>query len=82
MTGALAGVDAGFAKALAERKDRLDLGLIERAFEFSATAHRGQKRLSGDDAGNVMASGSFGHIGYQELTKAEEPAAVEGSTET
>ena len=49
MTGALAGVDAGFAKALAERKDRLDLGLIERAFEFSAAAHRGQKRLSGDD---------------------------------
>jgi GTP pyrophosphokinase len=42
-------VDAGFAKALAERKDRLDLGLIERAFEFSAAAHRGQKRLSGDD---------------------------------
>ena len=49
MTSALAGVDAGFAKALADRKDRLDLGLIERAFEFSAAAHRGQKRLSGDD---------------------------------
>ncbi len=49
MTSALAEVNAGFAKALAERKDRLDLGLIERAFEFSATAHRGQKRLSGED---------------------------------
>ncbi|MBI2535771.1 MAG: bifunctional (p)ppGpp synthetase/guanosine-3',5'-bis(diphosphate) 3'-pyrophosphohydrolase [Gemmatimonadetes bacterium] len=48
MTGALANVDAGFAQALAERRDRLDLGLIERAFEFSAAAHRGQKRLSGD----------------------------------
>ena len=49
MTGALAEVDKGFAKSLAERKDRLDLGLIERAFDFSAAAHRGQKRLSGDD---------------------------------
>jgi GTP pyrophosphokinase len=38
-----------FAEALADRKDRLDLTLVERAFEFSASAHRGQKRLSGDD---------------------------------
>ena len=49
MTSALGEVNAGFAQALAERKERLDLGLIERAFEFSAAAHRGQKRLSGDD---------------------------------
>jgi GTP pyrophosphokinase len=49
VTGTLATVDSGFAKALAERKDRLDLDLIERALEFSAAAHRGQKRLSGDD---------------------------------
>jgi guanosine-3',5'-bis(diphosphate) 3'-pyrophosphohydrolase len=48
-TTALANVDHQFARALAERKDRLDLGLIERAFEFSASAHRGQKRLSGHD---------------------------------
>ncbi len=49
MTGLLAESDAGFAKALADRKDRLELSLIEHALEFSAVAHRGQKRLSGDD---------------------------------
>ncbi|MEJ2236990.1 MAG: RelA/SpoT family protein, partial [Gemmatimonadales bacterium] len=49
MTSVLAGMDAGFAKALGDRKDRLDLALLERAFGFSASAHRGQKRLSGDD---------------------------------
>ncbi len=49
MTGVLAEVDKAFAAALAARGDRLDVGLIERAFEFSRSAHRGQKRLSGDD---------------------------------
>ncbi len=49
MTSVLSEVDAAFAQELATRKERLDLDLIERAFEFSATAHRGQKRLSGDD---------------------------------
>ncbi len=49
MTGALTSIDASFAEALAHRKDRLDLDLIERALEFSTAAHRGQKRLSGDD---------------------------------
>ncbi|NIM48745.1 MAG: HD domain-containing protein, partial [Gemmatimonadales bacterium] len=49
MTSALQAVDAEFARALAEHKDRLDLDLVERAFQFSASAHRGQKRLSGDD---------------------------------
>ena len=29
--------------------DRLDLELIERALRFSAVAHRGQKRMSGED---------------------------------
>jgi guanosine-3',5'-bis(diphosphate) 3'-pyrophosphohydrolase len=49
VTSVLAETDAGFAEALADRRDRLDLGLVERAFEFSAAAHRGQKRLSGED---------------------------------
>ena len=49
MTGVLAGMDAAFARVLKERKDRLDLGLLERAYQFSAAAHRGQKRLSGED---------------------------------
>ena len=41
--------DKGFAQALGERKDRLDVEAIRHAFEFSAHAHRGQKRLSGED---------------------------------
>jgi GTP pyrophosphokinase len=49
VTGTLATVSAGFAQALAEKKERLDLALVERALEFSTAAHRGQKRLSGDD---------------------------------
>ncbi len=49
MTGALATVDQAFSQALGERKDRLDLQMIERALGFSTAAHRGQKRLSGDD---------------------------------
>ena len=40
---------AGFAEALAERQDRLDVETVRRAFDFSAHAHRGQKRLSGED---------------------------------
>jgi GTP pyrophosphokinase len=49
VTTALQTLDADFAQALTEFEDRLDLGLIERAYRFSASAHRGQKRLSGDD---------------------------------
>ena len=49
MTSALQTVDADFARAVAERGERLDLGLIERAFRLSSSAHRGQKRLSGED---------------------------------
>ena len=41
--------DTEFAVALAERQDRLDVETVRRAFEFSAHAHRGQKRLSGED---------------------------------
>jgi GTP pyrophosphokinase len=37
-------------RAVLERHaDRLDLDLIERALRFSASAHRGQKRMSGED---------------------------------
>ena len=49
MTTALQSMDAEFAQALTEFEDRLDLGLIERAYRFSSSAHRGQKRLSGED---------------------------------
>jgi GTP pyrophosphokinase len=42
-------VDAEFARAVTERGDRLDAEMIERAFQLSFSAHRGQKRLSGED---------------------------------
>ncbi len=49
MTSALAAVDTEFADALLAHADRLDLETIERAFRFSASAHSGQKRASGED---------------------------------
>jgi guanosine-3',5'-bis(diphosphate) 3'-pyrophosphohydrolase len=38
-----------FIDAIAETRERLDLELLARAFEYSQRAHRGQKRKSGDD---------------------------------
>lgn len=49
MTTTLTEIASDFGRALAARKDRLDLGLLERAYQFSAAAHRGQKRLSGEE---------------------------------
>jgi GTP pyrophosphokinase len=49
VTVALHAVDEEFAQVLNEHGDRLDLELVERAFQSSEAAHRGQKRLSGDD---------------------------------
>jgi guanosine-3',5'-bis(diphosphate) 3'-pyrophosphohydrolase len=40
----------GLGDALEAYADRLDLELIDRAYRFSAAAHRGQKRWSGEDA--------------------------------
>ena len=40
----------GLADVLEPAADRLDLDLIERAWQLSARAHRGQKRWSGEDA--------------------------------
>jgi guanosine-3',5'-bis(diphosphate) 3'-pyrophosphohydrolase len=37
------------ARAVAAQRDRLDLDLLTRAYQLSAQAHRGQKRVSGDD---------------------------------
>jgi GTP diphosphokinase / guanosine-3',5'-bis(diphosphate) 3'-diphosphatase len=37
------------ARAVAAQRDRLDLDLLARAYQLSAQAHRGQKRVSGDD---------------------------------
>ena len=49
MTTALAALDAAFAQALEERQDRLAIDRIVQAFTFSAQAHQGQKRRSGED---------------------------------
>jgi len=38
-----------FRTALERHADRLDLELIDRALRFSASAHRGQKRMSGEE---------------------------------
>ncbi|MFZ5624890.1 MAG: RelA/SpoT family protein [Gemmatimonadota bacterium] len=40
---------AEFRAAVARHGDRLDLDLIDRALRFSAAAHHGQKRMSGED---------------------------------
>ncbi len=49
MTDAVVGSNTEFRAALERHADRLDLGLIDRAHQFSASAHRGQKRMSGED---------------------------------
>src|SRR5688500_20045410 len=38
-----------FRTALQRHADRLDFELVDRALRFSASAHRGQKRMSGED---------------------------------
>jgi len=45
----LLAVPSEFRAALEQHADRLDLDLIERALRFSASAHRGQRRMSGED---------------------------------
>ena len=49
MSGTTAEVAPEFRAALERHADRLDLDLIERALRFSAGAHRGQKRMSGEE---------------------------------
>jgi guanosine-3',5'-bis(diphosphate) 3'-pyrophosphohydrolase len=49
VTGILPDVAPEFRALLARHADRLDLELIDRALRFSASAHRGQKRKSGED---------------------------------
>src|SRR5688572_23950425 len=45
----LAEAPAELRRLLESHADRLDLELIDRALAFSASAHRGQKRMSGED---------------------------------
>ena len=49
MTGAVAELANSLRVALKPHADRLDLELIDRALAFSASAHRGQKRMSGEE---------------------------------
>ena len=45
----LAEAPAELRRLLESHADRLDLELLDRALRFSAAAHRGQKRISGED---------------------------------
>ena len=49
MNEALLDLAPEFRTALERHADRLDLELIDRALRFSASAHRGQKRMSGEE---------------------------------
>jgi guanosine-3',5'-bis(diphosphate) 3'-pyrophosphohydrolase len=49
LTGTLPDVAPDFRTLLERHADRLDLEQIDRALRFSASAHRGQKRMSGED---------------------------------
>ena len=49
MTKTAVALDESLELALKERGDRLDREMIECAYRFSAAAHSGQKRLSGED---------------------------------
>src|SRR5204862_6869763 len=49
VTGTLPDLAAALRAVLERHADRLDLDLIDRALRFSASAHRGQKRMSGED---------------------------------
>ncbi|HET9133793.1 MAG TPA: bifunctional (p)ppGpp synthetase/guanosine-3',5'-bis(diphosphate) 3'-pyrophosphohydrolase [Gemmatimonadales bacterium] len=46
---ALTDLSPTFFSTLERHADRLDIGLIDRALRYSAAAHRGQKRMSGED---------------------------------
>jgi GTP pyrophosphokinase len=46
---ALTELSPAFFSTLERYADRLDIALIDRALRYSATAHRGQKRMSGED---------------------------------
>ena len=48
-SSAFTGPDAQLRAVLERHADRLDLELVDRALRFSASAHRGQKRMSGED---------------------------------
>ncbi|HET8650752.1 MAG TPA: bifunctional (p)ppGpp synthetase/guanosine-3',5'-bis(diphosphate) 3'-pyrophosphohydrolase [Gemmatimonadales bacterium] len=49
MTSLLPDLAPDLRAVLERHADRLDLDLIDRALRFSASAHRGQKRMSGED---------------------------------
>ncbi|MFN2316375.1 MAG: bifunctional (p)ppGpp synthetase/guanosine-3',5'-bis(diphosphate) 3'-pyrophosphohydrolase, partial [Gemmatimonadales bacterium] len=49
MTSTLPEITPAFRALLERHADRLDLELIDRALRFSVSAHRGQKRVSGEE---------------------------------
>jgi hypothetical protein len=52
VTSTLPDLAPALSAVLDKHADRLDLDLIDRALRFSASAHRGQKRMSGEDCGS------------------------------
>ncbi len=49
VSNSLADLSPGFFLVLEKHAERLDIALIDRALRYSAAAHRGQKRMSGED---------------------------------
>lgn len=74
MTGTLPVLAPDLRAVLERHADRLDLDLIDRALRFSASAHRGQKRMSGEDF--VSHSIAVAHILAEQLLDSTTIAAA------
>ena len=65
MTSTLPDLAPDLSAVLQKHAERLDVDLIDRALRFSASAHRGQKRMSGEDF--VSHSIAVAHILAEQL---------------
>jgi guanosine-3',5'-bis(diphosphate) 3'-pyrophosphohydrolase len=70
----LADAPPEFRAVLERHADRLDLEVIDRALKYSASAHRGQKRMSGEDF--VYHSIAVAHILAEQLLDTTSIAAA------
>ena len=55
--GMLNELSPAFFSTLEKHAERLDIALIDRALRYSANAHRGQKRMSGEEFVSLFALG-------------------------
>ena len=74
MTSTLPELAPDLMAVLQRHADRLDLDLIDRALRVSASAHRGQKRMSGEDF--VSHSIAVAHILAEQLLDSATIAAA------